>query len=684
MKQIIWFVKTYATFVVLFVLQKPLFLFLEKGSATQPVDNIFTELPAVIWHGLPLDLSMAGYLSVIPGFLSIAVVWLKRDLVKPIMNIYFIIASLFITCSFLLNASLYPYWKYPLDSTPLFYFFTSPADAIASVSIWQVILSIVILIVLTVGVWFTLRMRGEKRQQYSRYAYGYGGLGSGKRKRFDDFDRHRGRTSIILLLLTGLLFLPIRGGITVSTMNTGQAYYSQNAYLNHSAVNPLFSLLESITHQEDFASQYRFMKDKEADKIFATMTSTSDENTYPLLNEATFKKGTPDILIVIMESFASDIMPSMGSYKDVAVCLDSIAQQSILFTRFYANSFRTDRGMVSILSGYPAQPTTSIMRYPRKTSQLPSIARNLAKYKNYKTTYYYGGDADFCNMRSYLVSQGYQHIISDANFPIEDKLSKWGVPDHILAAKMMEDIKAQQNEKRSYLVSQGYQHIISDANFPIEDKLSKWGVPDHILAAKMMEDIKAQQNEKRPMLRILQTSSSHEPFEVPYHRLKDKRLNAFAYTDSVMGAIVREYRKLPRWKNTLIVFVPDHVGGYKENLNDHDRSRYQIPLILAGGAISRPMKVGIIGSQHDIAATLLGQLGVEHREFTFSKNMMSDATSKFAFFAVNDAFGIVSEENSLIYDNRAKRIVYDKGEKGFNLKRGQAYLQKLYDDLAKK
>ena len=635
MKQIIWFVKTYATFVVLFVLQKPLFLFLEKGSATQPVDNIFTELPAVIWHGLPLDLSMAGYLSVIPGFLSIAVVWLKRDLVKPIMNIYFIIASLFITCSFLLNASLYPYWKYPLDSTPLFYFFTSPADAIASISIWQVILSIVILIVLTIGVWFTLRMRGEKRQQYSRYGYGYGGFGSGKRNRFDDFDRHRGRTSIILLLLTGLLFLPIRGGITVSTMNTGQAYYSQNAYLNHSAVNPLFSLLESITHQEDFASQYRFMKDKEADKIFATMTSTSDENTYPLLNEATFKKGTPDILIVIMESFASDIMPSMGSYKDVAVCLDSIAQQSILFTRFYANSFRTDRGMVSILSGYPAQPTTSIMRYPRKTSQLPSIARNLAKYKNYKTTYYYGGDADFCNMRSYLVSQGYQHIISDANFPIEDKLSKWGVPDHIVAARMMEDIKAQQNEKR-------------------------------------------------PMLRILQTSSSHEPFEVPYHRLKDKRLNAFAYTDSVMGAIVREYRKLPRWKNTLIVFVPDHVGGYKENLNDHDRSRYQIPLILAGGAISRPMKVGIIGSQHDIAATLLGQLGVEHREFTFSKNMMSDATPKFAFFAVNDAFGIVSEENSLIYDNRAKRIVYDKGEKGFNLKRGQAYLQKLYDDLARK
>lgn len=636
MKQIIWFVKTYATFVALFVLQKPIFLFLEKGAATQPVDSIFAELPAVIWHGLPLDLSMAGYLSVIPGFLSIAALWIKREFVKPIMNTYFIIASIIITCSFILNASLYPYWKYPLDSTPLFYFLTSPADAFASIGIWQVILTLLLWLATSAIVWFALRMRSGKRQRRSRYSnYGFGEFGGGHRGSYDDFDRHRVRSSIILLLLTALLFLPIRGGVTVSTMNTGHAYFSQNAYLNHAAVNPLFSFFESITHQQNFAEMYRFMDDKEASKLFATMVSSSDQNTYPLINETNFKKGSPDILIVIMESFASDLLPSMGTQKDVAVCLDSIAQESVLFTRFYANSYRTDRGMVSILSGYPAQPTTSIMRYPQKTALLPSIARSLIEQRHYHTAYYYGGDANFCNMRSYLTSQGYEKIISDEDFPIEDKLSKWGVPDHLVANKLMEDIKAQQNI--------GY-----------------------------------------PMLRVLQTSSSHEPFDVPYKRLRDKRLNAFAYTDSVMGAIVREYKKLPRWKNTLIVFVPDHVGGYKPNLDDADRSRYQIPLILAGGAIAKPLKVGIIGSQQDIAATLLGQLGVKHGDFTFSKNMLSDATPKFAFFTNSDKLGVISEENSLIFDNQAKRIVYDKGKKGFNLRRGQAYLQKLYDDLAKK
>lgn len=638
MKQILCFIKTYATYVVLFMLQKPFFLLLEKSSAQQPVDHVFGSMPSVIWHGLPLDLSMAGYLSVVPGILLVLSYWIRQEVVRPIFNVYSAIMGLAISLGFILNLSLYPYWGYPLDSTPLFYFTTSPADALASISFWQILLAFLAVAILTIACWYSLRMPNLNKSfgHHSRYSnYGFGEFGGGRRYPVGDSLRHRGRYSIILFLLTGLLFLPIRGGITVSTTNTGKAYFSQNQFLNHAAVNPLFSLFESLTHEEDFASQYRFMNEAEADKIFAELTSTTDKNTYPLLNPEVFQKGTPDILIVIMESFASDLLPSLGTQKDVAVCLDSIAQQGILFTKFYANSFRTDRGTVSILSGYPAQPTTSIMRFPYKTAQLPSIAKSLEKYRGYQAHYYYGGDADFCNMRSYLVSQGYQKIVSDKDFPIEDKLSKWGVPDHIVANKLMDDIKREQGAHQ-------------------------------------------------PILRIFQTSSSHEPFEVPYSRLKDKRLNAFAYTDSVVGAVIRQYQKLPRWKNTLVVLVPDHVGGYKEHLDNGDRSRYQIPLILTGGAISRPMKVGIIGSQQDIAATLLGQLGIQHADFKFSKNMLSDATPKFAFFTNNDLFGMVTEENSYIYDNKSKRALYDKGQKGFNKKRGMAYLQKLYDDLAAK
>lgn len=636
MKQITWFVKTYFTFVVLFMIQKPIFLVIEKGSATQPVASLTDSIFQVIWHGLSLDLAMAGYLSAIPGILLIAMIWLRKELVRPVLNGYFALASLMVSFFFLLNLGLYPYWKFPLDSTPVFYFLTSPSDALASVSFLYILGMIVLLVLLSVIVWFVLRMPGKRSKYRSRYSnYGFGEFGGGRRSAYDDFDRHRIRTTLIMVLLSALLFLPIRGGLTASSNNTGKAYFCQNAFLNHAAVNPMFSLFESLNHQEDFESQYRYMSDKEATNIFKKMISSSDQNTYPLLNAEARKKGNPDILIVIMESFASDLLPSIGTQKNVALCLDSIAQQGIFFTRFYANSFRTDRGLVAILSGYPAQPTMSIMRYPNKTAQLPSLARSLAQAKHYHSAYYYGGDVDFANQRSYLVSQGYERIISDSDFPVEDKLSKWGVHDHIVA--------------------------------------------NHLL-----QDLRKEQNVKHPMLRVFQTSSSHEPFDVPYSRLKDKKLNAFAYADSVIGHLVREYSKLPRWKNTLVVLVPDHVGEYKDNLDNFDRSRYQIPLILTGGAIARPMKVALIGSQNDIAATLLGQLGIKHNDFLFSKNMMSDATPKFAFFDVPDAFGVVSEENSIIYDNKTKKAVYDKGQKGYNLKRGQAYLQKLYDDIASK
>ena len=630
MKQIAWFFKTYFTFVLLFIVQKPLFMLFTHSSANQPIESPISSMFQVMWHGLTLDLSLAGYFTIIPALLLLASIWIRKEVIRPVFNTYMGFAALLVSFCFVLNVALYPYWSFPLDTTPFFYFFTSPTDALASTNIWQDFFGLICLAGCTIAAWYLLKMYKEKGRSYSRYYNGYGGY-SGYRR---DFDKHRGRTSILMILLTALLFLPIRGGVTVSTANTGKVYFSQNSYLNHAAVNPMFSLMESWTHQEDFAKLYRFMDAKEANNIFSTMTSTSDDNTYPLLKPEAMN-GRPDILIVIMESFASDLLPSMGTQKNVAIELDSIAQKGILFTRFYANSFRTDRGLISILSGYPAQPTMSIMRFPNKTAHLPSIARSLIEQRKYATSYYYGGDVDFANQRSYLISQGYQNIISDSDFPLGEKLSKWGVPDHYVANRLLEDIKKQQKGE--------------------------------------------------PQLRVFQTSSSHEPFDVPYHRLKDKRLNAFAYTDSVIGNLMREYSKLPRWKNTLVILVPDHVGAYKENLNNFDRSRYQIPLILTGGAIARPMKIKLIGSQQDIAATLLGQLHVKHKDFLFSKNIMSDKTPKFAFFTVPDAFGVVSEENSLIYDNPAKKMVYNKGEKpGYNLRRGQAYLQKLYDDISKK
>ena len=175
MKQILWFIKTYFTFVILFGFQKPFFMILEKASATQPIDNIWSEMPTVMWYGLSLDLSMAGYLTALPGLLLIAMIWFRKEIIRPILNAYYILASFLVSITFVLNAGLYPYWNFPLDSTPLYYFFTSPKDALASVGGLYIFLALLITVLLTIAVWFSLRMPLTQKRYSSRYSnYGFG------------------------------------------------------------------------------------------------------------------------------------------------------------------------------------------------------------------------------------------------------------------------------------------------------------------------------------------------------------------------------------------------------------------------------------------------------------------------------------------------------------------------------
>ena len=624
-ERIILFFKTYLLFVVIFIIQKPLFM---AYYHAQYAEVSWTEWLKVVWHGMPLDLSLAGYLTLIPGLLLMISAWALPKILKRIWAGYFIFVSCLISLIFVVDLGLYSFWGFRLDATPLFYFLSSPKDAFASVSIGFVLSGILAFVLMAALLYWLFQKILFSIGESSQFKLPY----------------HSLSVSGALLLFTGVLFIPIRGGFTVSTMNTGKVYYSTNVLLNHAATNPAFNLMESLSKQKDFASQYRFMEPAEADKL---MTSLIDPtvvaamecrpDTLPQPSIKLFRESHPDICLVILEGFSSKLMTALGGAPDIAVQLDSLSHEGILFTNFHANSFRTDRGLVAILSGYPAQPTTSIMKYPLKTSKLPAISRRL-RQAGYGTHYYYGGDADFTNMRSYLMASGMEDIVCDKDFPIGERLSKWGVHDHLVFRRLLDDLK--------------------------NDSMN---VGAH----------------RKPMYRVIQTSSSHEPFEVPYRRLEDDRMNAFAYTDSCVGDFVRQFKELPQWKNTVLIFVPDHLGATVEPLSLYALDRFQIPMLMIGGAVNQPRKIDVYGSQQDLAATLLAQLGLPHYEFVFSKDMLDSTAPHFAFFTVPDAFGMATSDNQLIFDNQASQVVLDEGtEKGRHLSAGKAYLQKLYDDLA--
>ncbi len=604
-KAVLKFIVSYLAFVALFVVEKPLFMAVYHRLYT---DSSFADILAVIWHGLPVDLAVAAYCTVVPGII-IAVMLASGSRVPRIAErIYYMIISVVLAAAAVLNLVLYGYWNFPLDATPVFYFFSSPAAAFASVTGLQIAGGFLGLAAVSGVLYFFFR---------------FSAMGIHVQPLSDS--RKRSAGVLAMTVLTAALFIPIRGGITVSTMNPSRAYFSTDYKLNHAAMNPAFSFLYSVTHQNNFSAQFRFMEPDRADNLFRAMTHTASAQDTLLTTQR------PDIWIVIAESFSSHLMPSLGG-EDVASRLDSIARSGLLFTNFYASSFRTDRALPAILSAFPGQPNTSVMKFVSKTENLPSMPLEFRK-AGYDTEYYYGGDINFTNMLAFLKNSGFEKIVRDSDFPLSQRASKWGAPDSYLFDKVIADISG--------------------------DTTST------------------------PKFRVVQTSSSHEPFKVPYRsRFANERLNAFAYADSCIGAFVDTLAASPRWNNTLVVIVPDHFGVYPENLEDN-RLRHSIPLIMTGGALRMRGTNATVGVQTDIAATLMDACGLDHSRFVYSKNLLDSLAPHYAFYTTPSAMGFVTATDTVDYSlDSDKPLVLDGPDAQSSLENAKAYLQKLYDNLS--
>ncbi len=590
---------------VIFVIAKCAFVLVNAATYS---GLCLGEFLAVIWHGLPMDFSMAGYLTVIPSLILLGSSFAVSDrivqIIRCVLRIVLIITALICALAVTADAMLYPYWGFKLDTTPLFYFLSSPGSAMASGGVFGASVMLVVLALL----FSALLLLWVRLVPIDVISTGM----------------KRIKCALILFVLTAALFLPIRGGLTVSTMNLSRSYFSADTRMNHAAVNPLFSFLYSASHQNDFDSQFHYYSEDEANGILRELSQKSLGDTIAPPRLSTSR---PDIYLVILESFSAHLLPSLGG-APVAMRLDSIARQGWLFTQCYASSFRTDRALPAVLSGYPGQPTTSIMKFVEKTDRLPSLPASL-KEAGYDLSYYYGGDINFTSMNAYLVSSGFDHIVSDVDFPVTQRMSKWGAPDHLVFNRALADLD---------------------------------GNADSV-----------------PRFTVIQTSSSHEPFDVPFRSdYSDPRLNAFAYADHSLGEWIDSLSRTSRWNRSLVVIVPDHFAVWPDTLMSQ-AERHHVPLVITGGAVmSPPEPIDDIVAQTDIAATILGLLGISYNGIPFSHDIFDPQRPEMAFFSEAEHASIVTPDGVATIN-----VTSDADEEGdsLSLKAVRAYLQILYTDL---
>ncbi len=592
MKRLLYLLKFFAVTIAVFVVAKVAFIVCNGAGRGLTVADVWQ----VVCHGMSLDMSTALYFLVVPFLLAVIGLWTRVP--RWLYVVYYAILSVAFALAFVADTSLYVFWAFKLDASCLMYL-SQPEGITASVSTGYLVLRLLAFIVVAAAV-FALYLfcagspspSGKLRQ--CRSLQNSSPQNSGPQ--YSGPRRHRLLHTLAFMALVPLMVIGIRGGLSESTTNIGQVYFSSNQFLNHSAVNPVFNFIYSLSHQMGDMSQYHFMDEADSRRLTEGVYTTESVCADTLLNTT-----RPDIVIIIMESAGeqfADVMPRLQQLKKEGVC----------FSECYANSWRTDRGTLSLLSGYPSFPSLSVMKMPNKSHTLPSIANILCTH-GYANYYIYGGDINFTNMRSYLMGTGWQATVSMDDYTAEERAT------------------------------------------------AKWGVRDDITFQTVRQTI-AGHDGSHPLLIGYSTLSSHEPWDVPGRRNDDPVLNAFAYLDDCLADFIDSVRSTPRWDNLLVIITADHgLVNIETGLADPWEKNH-IPMLWVGGAVRQPKVVDVLCNQSDLAATLLSQMAIAHDDFTFSRDVLSSKyTHSTAVNNYNNAQWVIDSTGLLLYDFDAHKTV---------------------------
>ncbi len=578
--------RTYGLTVLLFLLAKVVFMLCNGSGHDVSVPDYFD----VLRHGLSLDLSTALYFLILPLLVSIVSLWATKTkagtkTIVWVLRGYFAIVAFAFALAFVADTSLYPFWGFKLDASCLQYL-SQPEGITQSVSVGYLLLRFLLVVVLTVGIYLLYSFRLSSPPFKGREA----ALSTKRKTMF----------TCAHVLLLPVMVIGIRGGLSESTTNIGQVYYSQNQFLNHAAVNPVFSFLYSLSHQLGDLSQYHFMDDSECKRLTDNIFTTES-----ILADTLLTTTRPNVVVILMESAGEE-------FADAMPRLQQLKEEGIYFSRCYANSWRTDRGTVCALSGFPSFPSVSVMKMPEKSRSLPSVARSLQR-QGYSTYFLYGGDINFTNMRSYLIATGWERLVSMDDYSSADQHSaKWGVRDDITFNTL-------------------YNEIVNNASPSAHEGANLWGYL---------------------------TLSSHEPWDVPVQKNNDAVLNAFTYVDTCLADFVERLKRTPAWDNLLIVVTADHGINYKSIDQSTPLLKNHIPMLWLGGAVKAPHTVDIICNQSDMAATLLGQLQLPHDDFAFSRDVLSSTyTYPTAVHNYYNAQWIIDSTGHALYDFDARRFI---------------------------
>ena len=601
--------KYFLFWIVFFVFARLFFLlFYINKSIEIGLKNVFLSFV----YGIQLDLSFTAYLCLFPFLLISFSFFIEKNIIKKILNFYSFTVIIFCSLMMVIDVGLYKAWGVRIDSTFLNYINT-PELMLASVSKTQLVLGTLAWVLIS---FIFIKFYKKLFKKFN-----------------DKVDKGHFIEIVVFLLFTVSLIIPVRGGFQTIPVNQSNVYFSNKMFANHAAINYTWNFFNTIKRKTDNTNPYKIYSQEEANQIVSKTRNTLLKNQ----QDTILNTQKPNVILIIWESLSAKIVGSLNGEPTVTPNLNRLSKEGILFTNFYSNGDRTDKGIPAILSGYYPQPAIRIMRMPNKTRSLPMLPKEMEKL-GYKTSFYYGGDLNFGNMNTYLRSAGIQKIIDGSEFDKKDWNSKWGAYDDVFLKRFASDLT---------------------------------------------------KDNKQPFFKIALTLSSHEPYEIKgeykfgKNGESNKYRSAHFYTDKVIGDFIDFAKKQDWYKNTLIVIMSDH--GHSSPTPDNPyfgTKKFHIPMLWLGGALSKKgIKIDNISSQVDFSYTLLNLLKADTSKFNFGKHIFNNSEEQYAYYSFNKGFGMYSRKGTFIYDYISKKPIQKIGVTKELDSLGKAITQLSYQDF---
>lgn len=607
MKALLFITRLLLFWMLFFIVQQLLFFCLDLSS----YKGTSLEFMHSIWIGLRMNLAGSIYLLSIPIISLIASLWGLNDKWTNAIIKWESFVLLFICCLLCsidigiykawgtkFNAKALAYLAYPKEVLPLLYDRTT------------LFLFPVILLEMLVFVWIWKKWMGVYSMSQTSWT---------------------AKLSVSVFLIVAFI-IGARGGTQKLPLNRNQIFFSEHQLLNYGAMNSLWNLGELISHPiEPTKNPYPFYPEKLALQYLKDFNKAAKDSTIEI-----FKSKRPNIVLIFLESWTADVVECVGGEKNVAPNFGKLAKEGMLFSNFYSSGYRTEQGLLAMLSGFPAQPQGSVIYSWGKFDKLPNLYIDLKK-QGYYTSFYYGGRLQFDNVEAYLRSAGVEHMVGENDFAIK--------------------------------------------------KRTVWGAYDEEIFALHLNDIKAM---KEPFFSTLGTISTHEWWDSDVTQvfknsggdeLNDKYRNTVHYSDSCLYAYLKSAQQQSWYANTIFILVADHGCRFPLQRNNYEVGRHHIPMLLIGGALKDEYRGTInnrIASHTDLAATLFGQLSLTSSDYLRSKNIFNPYSPEFAYYSFDNGFGLITKDKTVIFDNNQNKDMLNPKEDSLSLrliKYGKAYLQ---------